>query len=55
MTFGNAAAVPQAKIKETQYDKQKAQFKNCYEFDIYFTIDKDLDDEQQEIKVQNLS
>ena len=48
-TFG--AAVPQPK---TAIDKEYEQFKNCFELDIYNTIDKDLEDEARDEKIREV-
>lgn len=49
-TFG-ASAVPQPK---TAIDKEYEQYKNCFELDVYNTLDKDLEDEARDEKIKEV-
>lgn len=50
-TFG--AAVPQPVVK-TAVDKEYDQYKNCFELDVFNTIDKDLEDEATDEKIREV-
>lgn len=53
VTFGPSAAVPTAVIK-TQIEKEYEQYKNCFELDVYMTVERDLEEEARDEKIREV-
>lgn len=54
VTFGPSAAVPTAVIKKTRIEEEYDDFKNCFELDVQFTIDRDLEEEARDEKIKEV-
>jgi hypothetical protein len=45
--------VPTAVIK-TQIEKEYEQYKNCFELDVYMTVERDLEEEARDEKIREV-